>query len=323
MKLLFIVNPISGGVDKESFLKEAESICKNYGIKYDIFKTTGINDHEEALKVLHDSKPDKVISVGGDGTTLFTSILLLDTDYPMGIIPLGSANGMATELYVKPSPIEAFKDIIMSDIVKGLDILLINNEHYTLHVGDVGINASIVDSYEKDKNRGMATYAKYFIEELKNTKPFPVTVITDDETVSTKVFMSAICNSRKYGTGVPLNVVGNPMDGKFEIVLNEEINLSSLLKAGLSSFDEKYFDHQSSRVLMTSKAELIYDEPRLLQLDGEVIGKFKTLNVELLAGAVNLITTGRNKYIKGNIAKASPARPTQVKRSHRKRNSKN
>jgi len=74
---------------------------------------------------------------------------------------------------------------------------------------------------------------------------------------------------------------------------------------------------------MTSKAELIYDEPRLLQLDGEVIGKFKTLNVELLAGAVNLITTGRNKYIKGNIAKASPARPAQVKRSHRKRNSKN
>ena len=125
MKLLFIVNPISGGVDKEPFLKEAEAICKNYGIKYDIFKTTGVNDHEEALKVLHDSKPDKVISVGGDGTTLFTSILLLDTDYPMGIIPLGSANGMATELYVKPSPIEAFKDIIMSDIVKGLDILLI------------------------------------------------------------------------------------------------------------------------------------------------------------------------------------------------------
>ena len=299
MKLLFIVNPISGGVDKEPFLKEAKAICKNYGLKYDIFKTTGVNDKEEALKVLHESKPDKVISVGGDGTTLFTSILLLETDYPMGIIPLGSANGMATELFVKPSPIEAFKDIIMSDMVEGLDILLINNKHYTLHIGDVGINASIVDSYEKDKNRGMVTYAKYFLEELTNSQPFPVTVKTDEETVSTKVYMSAICNSRKYGTGVPLNVVGNPMDGKFEIVLNEEINLSSLLKAGLSSFDEKYFDNQSSRVLMASKAEITFDKARLLQLDGEVIGKFKTLNVELLAGAVNLITSGRNEYVKG------------------------
>ena len=42
MKLLFIVNPISGGVDKEPFLKEAEALCKNYGLAYDIFKTTGV-----------------------------------------------------------------------------------------------------------------------------------------------------------------------------------------------------------------------------------------------------------------------------------------
>ena len=298
MKLLFIVNPISGGVDKEPFLKEAVALCLNYGIEYEIFKTTGVNDHEEALKILHKTKPDKVISVGGDGTTLFTSVLLLETNYAMGIIPLGSANGMATELFVNPVPIEAFKDIIMSNIVKGLDILLINNEHYTLHIGDVGINASIVHAYEQDKNRGMATYAKYFIEELKKMQPFKVTVKTDEETVSTQVFMSAICNSRKYGTGVPLNVVGNPMDGKFEIVLSEEINLSSLLKAGLSSFDDKYFDNTSSRVLMTSKAELIFDQPRLLQLDGEVIDKFESISVELLPGAVNLITTGRNEYIK-------------------------
>lgn len=298
MKLLFIVNPISGGVDKEPFLKEAETLCKNYGLEYVIFKTTGVNDHEEALKILHKSKPTKVISVGGDGTTLFTSILLLGTDYPMGIIPLGSANGMATELFVNPSPIGAFKDIVMSDMVEGLDILLINNEHYTLHIGDVGINASIVDSYEKDENRGMATYAKYFIDELNQLQPFPIKVISDETTVETNVLMSAICNSRKYGTGVPLNVIGNPMDGKFEIVLIESINLSSLLKAGLAAFDDKFYDSQTSQVLTTSKAELIFDTPRLLQLDGEVIGKFKNISIELLAGAVNLITTGRNKYVK-------------------------
>lgn len=298
MKLLFIVNPISGGVDKEPFLKEAETLCKNYGLEYVIFKTTGVNDHEEALKILQESEPSKVISVGGDGTTLFTSILLLGTDYPMGIIPFGSANGMATELFVNPSPIEALKDVIMSDMVEGLDILLINNEHYTLHIGDVGINASIVDSYEKDANRGMATYAKYFIDELQKLHPFPIKVVTDESTVETSVLMSAICNSRKYGTGVPLNVVGNPMDGKFEIVLIESINLSSLLKAGLAAFDDKFFDSQTSQVLITSKAELVFDTPRLLQLDGEVIGKFKNITIELLAGAVNLITTGKNKYVK-------------------------
>ena len=34
MKLLLIVNPISGGVDKEPFLADAKMLCEKYGISY-------------------------------------------------------------------------------------------------------------------------------------------------------------------------------------------------------------------------------------------------------------------------------------------------
>ncbi len=44
MKLLFVVNPISGGIDKEPFLKEAKELCKTYGHQYHEFKTTGKDD---------------------------------------------------------------------------------------------------------------------------------------------------------------------------------------------------------------------------------------------------------------------------------------
>lgn len=297
MKLLFIVNPISGGVDKEPFLNEAKELCSFYNINYKIFKTTGKNDEAEVLQLIDEFKPDKVASVGGDGTTLFTAMVLLNTNYPMGIIPLGSANGMATELFVNASPIKALKDIIMSDLIHGLDMLLINDEHYTMHIGDVGVNANIVEAYEKDKNRGMATYAKYFIEELKDLKPFKVTLKANNRSITTNVFMAAICNARKYGTGVPLNTTGNPMDGKFEIVLVEQIDLQSLIKAGLSTFDDKFYDSQKGKVIVTEKAELIFEEPRLLQLDGEVIQEYKNIGIKILPGAVNLITNRGNKNI--------------------------
>jgi diacylglycerol kinase family enzyme len=276
MKLLFIVNPISGGVDKEPFLKEASKLCEKYGIVFNIFKTTGQHDEEMAKQAIDSFKPDKIASVGGDGTTLFTAILLLNSDYPMGIIPLGSANGMATELFVNPNPID--------------------NEHYTLHIGDVGINASIVDSYEQDKNRGMATYAKYFIEEMTRLKPFNVTVIANGKKVESKALMTAICNARKYGTGVPLNIIGNPMDGQFEIVLIEKVDTVSLIAAGLAALDEKFHQSQTSTVIQTDKAEIIFDKPRLLQLDGEVIQKYDKLQVELLKSAVKFITTKDNSY---------------------------
>jgi diacylglycerol kinase (ATP) len=297
MKLLLVVNPISGGVDKEPFLKKARELCEFYGIEYSIFKTTGVDDQSELLKQIGSFNPGKIASVGGDGTTLFTAISLLDTNIPMGIVPLGSANGMAAELSVNLKPMEALKDILMSDMVRGLDVLKINNEHYTMQIGDVGLNASIVEAYEKDDKRGMATYAKYFIEELKTLVPFKVTVRANGKSIVSDVLMTAICNARIYGTGVPLNIIGNPMDGKFEIVLVEKIDRNSLVKAGLSKFDEKYFDNQSSQVISTDFAEIAFEEPRLLQLDGEVLGNYREIRVEIIKGAVGLLTNKNNNYL--------------------------
>ena len=296
MKLLFVINPISGGVDKGPFIRKAKKLCEKYGIKYHIFKTTGKGDEEHLKEILLNYLPDKVASVGGDGTTLFTAITLLNTPIPMGIIPLGSANGMATELFVNPKPEEALKDLIMSEVVAGLDMVVVNDEHYTMHIGDVGINASIVEAYSKDKNRGMATYAKYFIEELKKLKPFEIKIKTNGEAYHEKALMVGICNSRKYGTGVPLNLTGNPMDGKFEIVIVKNIDPQSLIKAGLSKFHERFHDSQNGLVISTGEAEILFDQPRLLQLDGEIIGEFEKLKVNIVKGAVKLITHGGNTY---------------------------
>ena len=49
--------------------------------------------------------------------------------------------------------------------------------------------------------------------------------------------------------------------------------------------------------ISTEKAILKFDHPRLLQLDGEVIGKFDRLVVEIVKGATMLITSKDNQYI--------------------------
>jgi len=67
--------------------------------------------------------------------------------------------------------------------------------------------------------------------------------------------MLGICNSRKFGTKIPLNITENPMDGKFEIVIIEKMDASSLLKAGLSKYDERFVDNQNIKVIATKKAE--------------------------------------------------------------------
>lgn len=297
MKLLFIVNPVSGDVDKEPFLKKASKLCQKYGINTQIFKTTGKDDEKKVVEIINSFAPDRVASVGGDGTTLFSAIALLESKIPLGIIPLGSANGMAVELGVHSNPLEALKDLIMSSMIRDLDILKVNDEHYSIHLGDVGINAEIVASYEKDPNRGMATYAKYFIDELTKNDPFEVEVVAMDETIVEKAVMVGICNAKKYGTGIPLNIDGNPMDGKFEIVLVKDLNTQFLINAGLSKFNDIFYMKENITAISTEKAVLKFKKPRLLQLDGEVIGEFKEIKVELIKGATKLITSTDNQYV--------------------------
>ncbi len=297
MKLLLVVNPISGGVDKEPFLAEAEILLKKYAINYRVFKTQGTSDEERVALILNDFQPDKVASVGGDGTTLFTGVALLKSKIPMGIIPLGSANGMAEELGVNPIPMEALKDILMSNRIENLDILKVNDTHFMTHIGDVGVNANLVNSYEKDPNRGMATYAKYFLEELTRLQPFPVKVIANSQEVLSTALMVGIGNARKYGTGVPLNINGNPMDGIFEIVIIKNVNANSLISAGLAKFDDSFFDNESSEVIQTRFAIIEFDKPRLLQLDGEVLGRHQKLKIEIMPGGIQLITHNTNPYL--------------------------
>ena len=69
---------------------------------------------------------------------------------------------------------------------------------------------------------------------------------------------------------------------------------NSLLKADIAKFDESFYDNQSGKTVETTYAEIQFKEPRLLQLDGEVIGKFEKIKVEILKGAVKFITHGEN-----------------------------
>ncbi|OBQ56697.1 lipid kinase [Tamlana sp. s12] len=298
MKLLIVLNPISGNIDKKSFVRKVKDTCKYYGISYKIYKTTGHDDLKQLIETLKTFNPDRVASIGGDGTTLLTALSILNTKIPMGIVPLGSANGMAEELAINNTPIEAFKDLLTTQITGKLDIIEVNNKHYSIHIGDVGLNAQIVANYEADEQRGMITYAKYFFDSLKNTQPFSIEVHANGKTIKREIVMVAICNARKYGTGVPLNLHGSPMDGKFELVLISNINVNSIIRAGLSKFDENFYANNNVEIISTQQAQLQFEKALKLQLDGEVIGSFKHLDINILEGAVNLLTTANNPYLK-------------------------
>lgn len=296
MKILIVINPVSGDIDKDAFIIEGSSLLDQYGYDFTFFKTTGSNDLEKLKEEIEDYSPTRILAAGGDGTLLLTAKAVLGKDIPVGIIPLGSSNGMAMELGVDENPLEALKEALLSEDIRGLDMIRVN-EDFCIHIGDLGINAKIVKAYSEDEKRGKITYAKYFLQEMVNAEPITVKLNINGETISKEVVMLAICNARKFGTGIPLNMEGNPFDGKFELVLINELNARKLFNSGLSFWDDNTPDNNPPIQTVSSKeAQITLSSPELLQLDGEVIGETDKVKIRIEDSAIQFISTGNNPY---------------------------
>jgi YegS/Rv2252/BmrU family lipid kinase len=299
MKLLFVINPISGGRNKDQFLENASNFCKKYGIETETFETSGKDDIQKLKKEASKICPDRVVSIGGDGTTLMTSQALQGSEIPFGIIPMGSANGMARELGVSPDPMQALQDIIISKIIVPLDLIKVNGKHYTIHLGDIGINAAMVENFSKEPSRGWLAYAKHFVDAVKNSPIFQAKIEIGDQVYEHDAYSVLIANTRMYGTGAIVNPKGNPHDGKFEIVVIKQNDLSGLINLGLTAITEKALEALQgySDIYQVDRAIIKLKEPKLLQLDGEVIGKSQEIKAEIVPAGVKYISTQDNEFM--------------------------
>ncbi|WP_290831377.1 diacylglycerol kinase family protein, partial [Flavobacterium sp.] len=104
-KYFLVVNPISGDVDKSEILNKTMAFATEYDLEIIVYETSGDND-EAAIRELYNlHKPERILIAGGDGTIKMVGEALEKQDVIFGILPAGSANGLAVDLNL-PSTLE-------------------------------------------------------------------------------------------------------------------------------------------------------------------------------------------------------------------------
>ncbi len=88
-RLLFVINPISGGIDKSNLKSELKTCCTESNVAFDLIETKGDNDHKLISERIDKTRPEAVVACGGDGTINLVAQVLLGKGISMGIIPLG------------------------------------------------------------------------------------------------------------------------------------------------------------------------------------------------------------------------------------------
>lgn len=277
-KVLLVVNPISGDVNKDVVFEEVIETAAARGYDLRIYTTTGEHDLETIREMVKNIEPERVLVAGGDGTISLTAEAVQGSQVIMGVIPVGSANGLAMDFGITGSISEAV-EVAFGDNVIGIDAVCINNE-VSLHLSDIGLNALLVKNYESSDTRGKLGYAREMLKTLSEHENFLVKITTANEVIETEALIVIIANAQKYGTGVTINPNGNMSDGFFELVIAKKLDFIETAKILAGSTD---FNPEIMRVISVEKAEIeCPDKEAHFQIDGEYKGMVRNLEAHIL-----------------------------------------
>lgn len=282
--LLFVINPVSGGKQKKDHEAAIKKYFEELPHKIEFFLLNGKNDAEELEKCLLKVKPQKVVAVGGDGTVGMVAKKILGTDMQLGILPAGSANGMARELVI-PVNTEQALDIVEKGIVRKVDAISINNE-ICIHLSDIGLNARLIKYFEEGNMRGKWGYAKVALKTLLRKRNIRVIIHAKEKEIKRDAFMVALANASKYGTGAVINPHGDLYDGLFEVVIIRQLGIGTLLKAWVSP---QSFDPKKIEVIQAEWVHIETHHKVDFQIDGEYKGKVRIVDAEILPGQLNIL----------------------------------
>ncbi len=283
IKLLFIINPGAGTEKiniKELITTYFEDALHSY-ILHELAPDCSIDKLKETI---NESNADRVVAVGGDGTLKMVAECLLETDTPVGIIPAGSANGMAKELGI-PADIEEALDVAVNGNPRKIHAVLVNGQ-LCIHLADIGFNAYIVKKFDDLSQRGMLGYAKAAWKALWSHHKMEVEFKIKGEVIRSEAAMVVIANATKYGTGVKINPDGRLDDDLFEVILVKKYSVVEILKVRFTNLP---FNPEKIETFQTSGLKIKTRHKAHFQVDGEYIGRVNSINARIITSAINII----------------------------------
>lgn len=285
MKLLFALNPISGGTSNQLWESAIREYFADLPHTIEIFMLTGENDDDSLRYWIDRFKPDRVVAVGGDGTVQMAAKQLLGSGIALGILPAGSANGMAKELNIPNSP-EGSLDIITSGDVKAADVIRINDHEICLHLSDIGLNAKLIKYFEEHNWRGKLGYARVLFKALRKKRPMKVKINTNNTEVEREAFMVVLANATKYGTGAVINPGGSLYDGLFEVIIIRKFSIGEIFKMFVKFLP---LNPRKTEIISATSVVINTYGKAHFQVDGEYLGKVRQVEAVIIPGQLNLI----------------------------------
>lgn len=291
-------NPQAGTEDHSK--DEIISLLKDSNIECRYSSTKKKGWREEEI----DPESDMVIIAGGDGTirNVIKQLIkrpLHDKQFPIGLLPLGTANNISKTLGVTtdlPAMIKAWKNATKKKFDVGR-LYNVEAEQFFIESFGYGIFPYLMlemkkngsEELEGEPEKKLALALKTMRDIVMSYPPKDCRLIIDGKDYSGKYLLAEVMNTRSIGPNINLAPLSDPGDGDFEVVLvreDDKDKFASYIESLQTGSEEQYkFD-----TIIGQKISITWDGTHV-HVDDEAVkvGKNTEVKIEILGGVLKFL----------------------------------
>jgi YegS/Rv2252/BmrU family lipid kinase len=294
-KIIYFINPISGTSGKSALIKKIQEKTTLQGIPFEILDTNAGGDYQFLREKVLREKITDIVICGGDGTVSKVAGSLLNENVNIGIVPMGSGNGLALAAKI-PTKIDSALEIIFKGNSSFIDSFTINGTFSCMLCG-LGFDAQVAHDFSKESSRGLAIYIKQIIINFISMRPSDFEIKYGGKSIVTSAFFISIANSNQFGNQFTIAPKASLTDGLLDIVVVKKMPkyrflwsvLKQVFSGKLNNHDEHSFNNEEVLYFQTDRLTIINKDAAPLHIDGDPCNTSSEFKIEVIPNAFKLL----------------------------------
>jgi diacylglycerol kinase (ATP) len=286
-KITFLINPISGGIDKTSFPNLIDTFLNKDLFNYSFTFSTSPAHLVKIAKDAAEEGVDCVVAVGGDGTLNSVAAALVHSPINLAVVPMGSGNGLARHLGISMNPGKAIATINQYKSVK-IDSGMANNQFF-INVAGAGFDAHVSQKFAEAPRRGLITYAKISIGEFARYPNETYELTLDGQTVSHEAFIICVGNGSQYGNNAYITPTAEVNDGMFNITVVKPFRIIDMPILAYDLFAKRVNKSYLASTFTPKSILIKRASAGVFNIDGEPIEMDRDVEIKMLSASVNIL----------------------------------
>lgn len=285
----FIINPASNrgnnGVEKKIV-----AFFKNRDEKFKIALWADGIKVEELVIASKEDGYNTVVACGGDGTIMEVGRSLMNSTQTLGIISLGSGNGIARHFGIPTSINKALK-ILVKNKTQKMDVGQVNDHLFFGNIG-LGIEANFIKHYQRERIHGIKGYFMAAIKALRTYKYPNLSYTIDGETKNVHPLVFMLSNTNEQGYGFSLTPSAKTDDGMLNLSI---VGRQTSWRIFTFSIEMLLFKRPLRKKMivnqLVNEIKITSPFPVQFELDGEYFSlSKKEAHIRVLTKAIDIVT---------------------------------